>query len=48
GAATGEYRVERKVFPEGGTSITVGDTAYFLYHELITGEYDGYRAGLAY
>ncbi|MEC1650495.1 NAD(P)H-binding protein [Bacillus vallismortis] len=48
GAATGEYRVERNVLPEGGTSITVGDTADFLYHELITGEYAGYRAGLAY
>ncbi|MFH0344969.1 NAD(P)-dependent oxidoreductase [Bacillus vallismortis] len=48
GAATGDYRVERNVLPEGGTSITVGDTADFLYRELITGEYAGYRAGLAY
>ncbi|TYS07516.1 SDR family oxidoreductase [Bacillus subtilis] len=48
GAVTGDYRVERNVLPEGGTSITVGDTADFLSHELITGEYAGYRAGLAY
>ncbi|WP_276729831.1 SDR family oxidoreductase [Bacillus sp. (in: firmicutes)] len=48
GTATGVYRAERNVLPEGGTSITVGDTADFLYRELVTGEYVGYRAGLAY
>ncbi|MER0468539.1 SDR family oxidoreductase [Bacillus cabrialesii subsp. cabrialesii] len=48
GTATGVYRTERNVLPEGGTSITVGDTADFLYRELVTGEYVGYRAGLAY
>lgn len=48
GTATGVYRTERDVLPEGGTSITVGDTADFLHRELVTGEYIGYRAGLAY
>ncbi|WP_338444050.1 SDR family oxidoreductase [Bacillus spizizenii] len=48
GTATGVYRTERDVLPEGGTSITVGDTADFLYRELVTGEYVGYRTGLAY
>lgn len=48
GTATGVYRTERNVLPEGGTSISVGDTADFLYRELVTGEYVGYRVGLAY
>ncbi|MDR4434579.1 NAD(P)-dependent oxidoreductase [Bacillus tequilensis] len=48
GTAAGVYRAERDVLPEGGKSITVGDTADFLYRELITGEYIGYRVGLAY
>lgn len=48
GTAIGVYRTERNVLPEGGTSISVGDTADFLYRELVTGEYVGYRVGLAY
>ncbi|MFP7231687.1 SDR family oxidoreductase [Bacillus subtilis] len=48
GTATGVYRTERSVLPEGGTRISVGDTADFLYRELVTGEYAGYRVGLAY
>ncbi|MDQ4708739.1 SDR family oxidoreductase [Bacillus subtilis] len=48
GTSTGVYRTERNVLPEGGTSISVGDTADFLYRELVTGEYVGYRVGLAY
>jgi putative NADH-flavin reductase len=48
GTATGVYRTERNVLPEGGTSISVGDTADFLYRELVTGEYVGNRVGLAY
>ncbi|MBP3048302.1 SDR family oxidoreductase [Bacillus subtilis subsp. subtilis] len=48
GTATGVYRTERNVLPEGGTSISVGDTADFLYRELVTGKHVGYRVGLAY
>ncbi|KAF1680355.1 NAD(P)-dependent oxidoreductase [Bacillus sp. SKDU12] len=48
GIASGGYRAQRDVLPEGGTSITVGDTADFLYHELVTEEYIGCRVGLAY
>ncbi|MBU5246501.1 NAD(P)H-binding protein [Bacillus halotolerans] len=48
GEAAGEYRAERNVLPAEGKKITVGDTAAFLYHELLTGDYIGCRVGLAY
>lgn len=49
GEATGEYRIEKDYLPEGGMSITVGDTADFTY--LLAqngGEYVGFRVGVAY
>ncbi|PRP55847.1 NAD(P)-dependent oxidoreductase [Bacillus halotolerans] len=48
GEAAGDYRAERNVLPAEGKKITVGDTAAFLYHELLTGDYIGCRVGLAY
>lgn len=48
GEALGTYRVERDVLPDGGISISVGDTAAFTYRVACEGEYIGCRVGIAY
>lgn len=48
GEATGHYRVERDFLPEGGTQISVGDTALFAYRQIFSHEYLTARAGIAY
>ncbi|MDD9270630.1 NAD(P)-dependent oxidoreductase [Paenibacillus sp. GCM10023248] len=48
GEALGTYRAARDVLPEGGTSISVGDTAAFTYRVACHGEYVGCRVGIAY
>ncbi|KEO84845.1 NAD(P)-dependent oxidoreductase [Tumebacillus flagellatus] len=47
GAATGHYRVEREVLPEGGMRITTGDTAVFAYGQLQSEEFLRCRVGIA-
>ncbi|SDO01263.1 Putative NADH-flavin reductase [Paenibacillus sp. yr247] len=48
GEPQGQYRVERDYLPEGGMSISVGDTAAFTYQVAHEDEYVGCRAGIAY
>ncbi len=48
GDYTGGYRMERDTLPEGGTSISTGDTAYVVYSQLQDERYVGCRIGLAY
>ncbi|MCA0987687.1 NAD(P)-dependent oxidoreductase [Guptibacillus algicola] len=48
GEAIGNYRIEENVLPEEGKKISVGDTAHFVYHELLKGEHLQKRVGLAY
>jgi putative NADH-flavin reductase len=48
GEPQGHYRVERDFLPEGGMSISVGDTAAFTYRVACEGEYVGCRVGIAY
>ncbi|MFD1992269.1 NAD(P)-dependent oxidoreductase [Paenibacillus nicotianae] len=48
GEYTGVYRDEQDVLPEGGASISTGDTAYFTYQQLSDPRYIGHRVGLAY
>ena len=48
GEATGKWRVERNFLPEGGVKITVGDTAFFAYNELLSSQYTATRLGIAY
>ncbi|BBH19995.1 oxidoreductase [Paenibacillus baekrokdamisoli] len=48
GEAVGTYRVERDYLPDGGTEISVYDTAAFAYHQLKSREYMRSRVGIAY
>jgi uncharacterized protein len=48
GEAVGHYRVERDVLPEGGSEISVGDTAEFTYRQIYCTEYIKSRVGIAY
>ena len=48
GEAQGQFRAERDFLPDGGTSISVGDTAAFTYRVAVEGAYVGCRVGLAY
>ncbi|AZB44776.1 hypothetical protein CEF21_07730 [Bacillus sp. FJAT-42376] len=48
GKLTGIYRSEEDVLPDGGTSISVQDTAHFVFHEWQNPRYTGKRVGLAY
>lgn len=48
GDASGVYRFEQDILPEGGSRITVGDTAHFLYRELMNPQFVRKRVGLAY
>lgn len=48
GKYTGKYRVERDFLPEGGTSISVPDTAEFTYYQIKCTKYVRSRVGIAY
>lgn len=48
GERTGSYRVERDYLPEGGSVISVSDTAEFTYRQLQTSNYVASRVGIAY
>lgn len=48
GALTGSYRVERNFLPEGGTQISVADTADFAYQQIFSQEFLKTRVGIAY
>ncbi|SCY07417.1 Putative NADH-flavin reductase [Paenibacillus polysaccharolyticus] len=48
GEVCGNYRVERDVLPEGGTEITVGDTAEFTYRQLSDRRFINARVGICY
>lgn len=43
-----KYRIERDYLPDGGTSISVIDTAEFAYQQLMSDEYVQSRVGIAY
>lgn len=48
GEKIGRYRVERDFLPEGGTSISVPDTAAFAYSQITSHQYLQMRVGIAY
>lgn len=48
GRYTGKYRVERDFLPEGGSEISVADTAEFTYQQIQCSEYVNCRVGIAY
>ncbi|MFJ7950383.1 NAD(P)-dependent oxidoreductase [Lysinibacillus sp. NPDC096418] len=48
GECRGNYRVEENLLPEGGTVITVGDTAEFTYQQIKSTEFLRSRVGIAY
>lgn len=48
GEYTGVYRMERNFLPDGGTKISVADTAEFTYQQSISSEYLKSRVGIAY
>ena len=48
GEATGQWRIERKFLPLDGIKISVGDTAFFAYKELLDPQFINSRVGLAY
>jgi putative NADH-flavin reductase len=48
GERKGIYRVERDYLPDGGTSISVADTADFAYKQIGLDEYIGCRVGISY
>lgn len=44
----GEYRVEIDYLPEGGTKISVSDTAQFVYSQINNADFIKLRVGIAY
>lgn len=48
GEATGKYRVEKDYLPVDGKMISVGDTAQFVYDELMNQKFNQSRVGIAY
>ncbi|MUG43963.1 NAD(P)-dependent oxidoreductase [Paenibacillus woosongensis] len=48
GKHVGAYRVERDFLPEGGSEISVSDTAEFAYRQIGDKTYIRARAGIAY
>jgi uncharacterized protein len=48
GERLGKYRIERDFLPEGGTEISVQDTAEFTYKQISTNDYKRSRVGIAY
>ncbi|ALZ62263.1 NAD(P)-dependent oxidoreductase [Bacillus cereus] len=48
GEATEVYRTEKDILPEGGSKITVGDTAHFAWDLCKKNIYENSRVGIAY
>ncbi len=48
GSFTGVYRVERNFLPEGGSEISVADTASFAYQQIFSKGFVKTRVGIAY
>ncbi len=48
GEATEVYRIEKDILPEGGSKITVGDTAHFAWDLCKKNIYENRRVGIAY
>ncbi|MET3290013.1 UNVERIFIED_CONTAM: putative NADH-flavin reductase [Brevibacillus sp. OAP136] len=48
GESRDAYRVERNVLPEGGSAISIVDTAAFAYRQLASADYRNARVGIAY
>lgn len=48
GEATEVYRTEKDILPEGGSKITVGDTAHFAWDLCNKNIYENSRVGIAY
>ncbi|WP_324727855.1 SDR family oxidoreductase [Lysinibacillus fusiformis] len=48
GSFTGVYRAERNFLPEGGSEISVADTASFAYQQIFSKEFVKTRVGIAY
>lgn len=48
GEATGQWRIERNFLPVDGVKISVGDTAFFAYKEMLDPQFINSRVGLAY
>jgi len=48
GSFTGVYRMERNFLPEGGSEISVADTASFAYQQIFSKEFVKTRVGIAY
>ncbi|MDV2683989.1 SDR family oxidoreductase [Alkalihalophilus lindianensis] len=48
GEREGQYRIERNFLPEGGTKISVPDTAEFTYRQIESKDYVQSRVGIAY
>lgn len=48
GERVGKYRIDRKFLPEGGTEISVPDTAEFTFKQIKASDYIKSRVGIAY
>ena len=48
GERLGKYRTESNYLPEGGTKISVPDTAEFAFSQINSGDYIKTRVGIAY
>lgn len=48
GEVTGVYRTEKDILPEGGSKITVGDTAHFTWDLCNKNIYENSRVGISY
>lgn len=48
GEKVGNYRIDRNYLPEGGTKISVSDTAEFTFRQINTRDYIQSRVGIAY
>lgn len=48
GERIGKYRIDRNFLPEGGTKISVPDTAEFTFKQIKTSDFIKSRVGIAY
>lgn len=48
GESIGKYRVDYDFLPEGGTEISVSDTARFTFNQINSSDYIESRVGIAY
>jgi uncharacterized protein len=48
GGRLGDYRLQKDALPDGGKSISIYDTADFIYTELIDPHFAGSRVGISY